>query len=203
MWPTRFSSSTPRALHGTGAQAAPGEWDKVLIIGRQIAPDDAMFKGEAGAAPVDLVDVNLEGGENPSTSTCLPRPDEEACGPRPLVQQRRAQAPAAGQRVFRPGLPARRAEARLRRRADARVRPAVAHAGNTDDRDAADGPLVADAARAHDPRESVEGRADRRAVAGRPRPGRRFDRFRLARRHDFAGEGCDGGSCRRRCATTR
>lgn len=55
---------TARELHGTRAQAAPGEWDKVLIMGKQIAPDDAMFKGEAGAAHVDLVDVNLEGGEN-------------------------------------------------------------------------------------------------------------------------------------------
>ena len=35
-------------------------------------------------------------------------------------------------------------------------------------------------------------RADRRAVARRSRPGRRCARaFRLARRHDFAGEGCD------------
>jgi pilus assembly protein FimV len=55
---------TARELHGTRAQAAAGEWDKVLIMGKQIAPDDAMFKGEAGAAHVDLVDVNLEGGEN-------------------------------------------------------------------------------------------------------------------------------------------
>ncbi|HKU16730.1 MAG TPA: FimV/HubP family polar landmark protein [Steroidobacteraceae bacterium] len=55
---------TARELHSTRAQAAPGEWDKVLIMGKQIAADDAMFKGEAAAAHVDLVDVNLEGGEN-------------------------------------------------------------------------------------------------------------------------------------------
>lgn len=55
---------TARDLHGTKEQALPGEWDKVLIMGKQIAPDDEMFKGEAGAAHVDLVDVNLEGGEN-------------------------------------------------------------------------------------------------------------------------------------------
>ncbi len=54
---------TARELHSTRTQAAAGEWDKVLIMGRQIAPDDAMFKGEAGGH-VDLVDVNLEGGEN-------------------------------------------------------------------------------------------------------------------------------------------
>jgi pilus assembly protein FimV len=55
---------TARELHSSRDQAAPGEWDKVLIMGKQIAPDDSMFKGEAAAAHVDLVDVNLEGGEN-------------------------------------------------------------------------------------------------------------------------------------------
>ena len=55
---------TARDLHGTREQALPGEWDKVLIMGKQIAPEDSMFKGEAGSGHVDLVDVNLEGGEN-------------------------------------------------------------------------------------------------------------------------------------------
>jgi pilus assembly protein FimV len=55
---------TARELHGSRADAAPGEWDKVLIMGKQIAPEDGMFKGESAAAHVDLVDVNLEGGEN-------------------------------------------------------------------------------------------------------------------------------------------
>lgn len=55
---------TARDLHGTRQQALPGEWDKVLIMGKQIAPEDSMFKGEAGSGHVDLVDVNLEGGEN-------------------------------------------------------------------------------------------------------------------------------------------
>jgi pilus assembly protein FimV len=55
---------TARELHTGRGQASPGEWDKVLIMGKQIAPDDPMFKGEAGAPHVDLVDVNLEGGEN-------------------------------------------------------------------------------------------------------------------------------------------
>jgi pilus assembly protein FimV len=55
---------TARDLYNTRDQEAAGEWDKVLIMGRQIAPEDAMFKGDAGSARVDLVDVNLEGGEN-------------------------------------------------------------------------------------------------------------------------------------------
>ncbi|MGH8175958.1 MAG: FimV/HubP family polar landmark protein [Steroidobacter sp.] len=54
---------TARDLHGTRGEAAAGEWDKVLIMGKQIAPEDPMFKGEASAG-LDLVDVNLEGGEN-------------------------------------------------------------------------------------------------------------------------------------------
>ncbi|HEY0681889.1 MAG TPA: FimV/HubP family polar landmark protein [Steroidobacter sp.] len=53
---------TARDLYETRGEAAQGEWDKVAIMGKQIAPDDSMFKGEGGH--VDLVDVNLEGGEN-------------------------------------------------------------------------------------------------------------------------------------------
>jgi len=53
-----------RELHSTRDQEAAGEWDKVAIMGRQIAPEDPMFKAEDGAPRVDLVDVNLEGGEN-------------------------------------------------------------------------------------------------------------------------------------------
>jgi pilus assembly protein FimV len=71
---------TARELHGSRAQAAPGEWDKVLIMGKQIAPDDAMFKGEAGAAHVDLVDVNLEGGENRVDVDLFAEPDERPAG---------------------------------------------------------------------------------------------------------------------------
>jgi pilus assembly protein FimV len=65
---------TARELHGTRAEAAGGEWDKVLIMGKQIAADDPMFKGEAGAH-VDLVDVNLEGGENRVDVDLFAEPD--------------------------------------------------------------------------------------------------------------------------------
>ena len=54
-----------RHLYETRDAAEPGEWDKILIMGRQISPDDAMFQGEAGVSrPTDVVDLNLEGGEN-------------------------------------------------------------------------------------------------------------------------------------------
>jgi pilus assembly protein FimV len=66
---------TARDLHGLRETAAAGEWDKVLIMGKQIAPDDAMFKGEAGATRVDLVDVNLEGGENRVDVDLFAEPD--------------------------------------------------------------------------------------------------------------------------------
>ena len=54
---------TANDLHRSRERAAPGEWENILIMGRQIAPEEPMFKGDAGAR-VDLVDVNLEGGEN-------------------------------------------------------------------------------------------------------------------------------------------
>jgi pilus assembly protein FimV len=54
---------TARDLYVSRDEGTAGEWDKVLIMGKQIAPEDSMFKGEAGSH-VDLVDVNLEGGEN-------------------------------------------------------------------------------------------------------------------------------------------
>jgi pilus assembly protein FimV len=54
---------TARDLHRTRASATLVEWDKVVIMGKQIAPEDPIFKDE-GTSHVDLVDVNLEGGEN-------------------------------------------------------------------------------------------------------------------------------------------
>lgn len=52
-------------LHDTQHEAAAGEWDKVLIMGKQICPDDALFAGDiAGSRSADSVDVNLEGGEH-------------------------------------------------------------------------------------------------------------------------------------------
>src|SRR5688572_11060333 len=54
---------TARDLYESRAEAAPGEWDKVAIMGKQIAAENEMFQGEASGG-LDLVDVNLEGGEN-------------------------------------------------------------------------------------------------------------------------------------------
>ncbi|MES1195896.1 MAG: FimV/HubP family polar landmark protein, partial [Steroidobacter sp.] len=52
-------------LYDTRQKAAPGEWDKVVIMGKQICPDDALFSGDRGrSSPSDSVDLNLEGGEH-------------------------------------------------------------------------------------------------------------------------------------------
>lgn len=52
-------------LHDTQDEAPAGEWDKVLIMGKQICPDAALFAGDiAGSRSGDHIDVNLEGGEH-------------------------------------------------------------------------------------------------------------------------------------------
>jgi pilus assembly protein FimV len=53
-----------RELYETRSQSPGGEWDKILIMGKQIAPDDALFKGGSVGSAGDNLDVNLEGGEN-------------------------------------------------------------------------------------------------------------------------------------------
>ena len=45
-------------------EAQPGEWGKVLIMGKQIAPEAALFAGSASGAGNAGVDLNLEGGQN-------------------------------------------------------------------------------------------------------------------------------------------
>ena len=56
---------TAHQLAESRDQAPAGEWEKILIMGRQIAAEDPLFadsRGLAGAARV--VDLNLEGGQN-------------------------------------------------------------------------------------------------------------------------------------------
>jgi pilus assembly protein FimV len=57
---------TAKALQATRDQAPAGEWDKIVIMGRQICPEDPLFAASAGTArgAGALVDLNLEGGEN-------------------------------------------------------------------------------------------------------------------------------------------
>jgi pilus assembly protein FimV len=55
-----------RELAGTRAQAAPGEWEKIVIMGKQLAPDDPLFSGggAVSGATAGGVDLDLEGGES-------------------------------------------------------------------------------------------------------------------------------------------
>ncbi|MEJ0084708.1 MAG: FimV/HubP family polar landmark protein [Pseudomonadota bacterium] len=51
-----------RELAETRGESAPGEWEKIVIMGKQIAPEDPMFgdgSGDGGAVGVDL---NLDAG---------------------------------------------------------------------------------------------------------------------------------------------
>jgi pilus assembly protein FimV len=56
---------TARELAETRTAAAPGEWEKILIMGKQLAPEDPLFAGGAavsGAASAG-VDLDLAGGQ--------------------------------------------------------------------------------------------------------------------------------------------
>ncbi len=57
---------TAKTLYTTRDKAPAGEWDKIVIMGKQICPDDPLFANAAGGGrgAGALVDLNLEGGEN-------------------------------------------------------------------------------------------------------------------------------------------
>jgi pilus assembly protein FimV len=57
---------TARELAATRAEAAPGEWEKIVIMGKQLAPEDPLFAGGAavsGAASAG-VDLDLAGDQS-------------------------------------------------------------------------------------------------------------------------------------------
>jgi pilus assembly protein FimV len=57
---------TAKGLEATRDRAPAGEWDKIVIMGKQICPDEPMFAASTGGGrgAGALVDLNLEGGEN-------------------------------------------------------------------------------------------------------------------------------------------
>jgi pilus assembly protein FimV len=57
---------TAKGLESTRDRAPAGEWDKIVIMGKQICPDEPLFATSAGSGrgAGALVDLNLEGGEN-------------------------------------------------------------------------------------------------------------------------------------------
>ncbi|MGB6449932.1 MAG: FimV/HubP family polar landmark protein, partial [Steroidobacteraceae bacterium] len=57
---------TARELAATRAQAVPGEWEKIVIMGKQLAPEDPLFAGgtAVSGAAAGGVDLDLEGGQH-------------------------------------------------------------------------------------------------------------------------------------------
>jgi pilus assembly protein FimV len=55
---------TAQALRSEIGSGPDSEWDKVVIMGKQICPDNALFS--AATASAGAVDVDLEAGESPS-----------------------------------------------------------------------------------------------------------------------------------------
>jgi pilus assembly protein FimV len=55
-----------RELADTRSEAAPGEWEKIVIMGKQLAPEDPLFSGGGtmSGATAGGVDLDLEGGES-------------------------------------------------------------------------------------------------------------------------------------------
>jgi pilus assembly protein FimV len=55
-----------RDLAATRGESAPGEWEKILIMGRQIAAGDPLFAGDEKSSSLGAggIDLNLEGGHN-------------------------------------------------------------------------------------------------------------------------------------------
>jgi pilus assembly protein FimV len=58
--------NSARELADTRAQAAPGEWEKIVIMGKQLAPEDLLFSGggAVSGAMAGGVDLDLEAGES-------------------------------------------------------------------------------------------------------------------------------------------
>jgi len=57
---------TARELAESRMDAAPGEWEKILIMGKQLAPEDPLFSGGGAVtgAAAGGVDLDLEGGQS-------------------------------------------------------------------------------------------------------------------------------------------
>ncbi|MBV9620464.1 MAG: hypothetical protein JO341_05515, partial [Gammaproteobacteria bacterium] len=57
---------TARELAESRDAASPGEWEKILIMGKQLAPEDPLFSGGGAIAGATAggVDLDLEGGQS-------------------------------------------------------------------------------------------------------------------------------------------
>jgi pilus assembly protein FimV len=70
-----------RELAASRAEAAPGEWEKIVIMGKQLAPDDPLFAGGGTTgASAGGVDLDLEGGQDRVDFDLLGEPTPGAHG---------------------------------------------------------------------------------------------------------------------------
>ena len=69
---------TAKTLEATRDRAPAGEWDKIVIMGKQICPDEPLFQSSTGGGrgAGDVVDLNLEGGENRVDIDLFGEPEE-------------------------------------------------------------------------------------------------------------------------------
>jgi len=82
---------TAHELAQTRGEAGPGEWEKILIMGKQLAPEDALFSGGAAVsgATAGGVDLNLEGGQSRVDFDLHPAPCPSAPARRSARARRR------------------------------------------------------------------------------------------------------------------
>jgi pilus assembly protein FimV len=81
---------TAKGLEATRDRAPAGEWDKIVIMGKQICPDEALFSSAAGSGrgAGALVDLNLEGGENRVDIDLFGDPEGEHSIDHPIAKDR-------------------------------------------------------------------------------------------------------------------
>ncbi len=80
---------TAKGLEATRDRAPAGEWDKIVIMGKQICPDEPLFASTAGSGrgAGALVDLNLEGGENRVDIDLFGDPEGERSRDQPLAKE--------------------------------------------------------------------------------------------------------------------
>jgi pilus assembly protein FimV len=80
---------TAKTLEATRDRAPAGEWDKIVIMGKQICPDEPLFSKAAGGGrgAGALVDLNLEGGENRIDIDLFGDPEGERSFDQPLAKE--------------------------------------------------------------------------------------------------------------------